>query len=234
MSETISSDGFELFDPGDTLPPASDNKPEVATNAEIPVVDLHTAEVNMQKRAHGVLPPISASASDSNPVTGSGEVPDQPSDDAGVPIRQLAEQLGQLLAPAVQSFLPDHGDPFINPGPYTPPDERVGYRDRTPDAPPGNPSSCETYLAERTRVSFKVSGGTYSVPAVDVNCSGDSIVILLPMDDKSATFIPELGSEVVISVTNGRTYDCYFPGVHAALDALGVTVLGFIRKDSEV
>jgi hypothetical protein len=93
-------------------------------------------------------------------------------------------------------------------------------------------SPAVAYLAKRSRVGFTVAGGTYSVPVVDVQRCSTGLVILLPVDAQSATFVPSLGAEVAVEY-EGKRWECFFPGVAVILDALQVQVLSFVFKDDK-
>ena len=120
-------------------------------------------------------------------------------------------------------------NPF-NPGPMVDP----GGPLRATVTPIGSlkASPAVEYLTRRTRVSFTVAGGTYSVPAVDVQLCDSGLVILLPLDKESATFVPSLGAEVAVGF-GGKRWDCFFPGIAVSLDALGVQVLGFVYQNDK-
>lgn len=93
-------------------------------------------------------------------------------------------------------------------------------------------SPADEYLAQRQRVGFTVAGGTYTVPAVDVLSNSVGLVILLPDDGQSATFVPSLGAEVAVEF-NSQRWDCFFPGVAVHLEALGVQMLTFVYQNDK-
>lgn len=87
-----------------------------------------------------------------------------------------------------------------------------------------------TYLNKRSRVSFTLENGMYSVPAIDVVASQFGVIILLPAGSQDAIFTPNPGAKLDISWQD-KSWSCYFPGTVFELPELGVMVLTMIRSD---
>lgn len=217
--------------------------------AQYEAVDLDTATARMKARMKGTMPPIAGGLDgpgtldmdkarrrfgsklpDTLPVDVQSDIPEavapmeppvskQAGANSDAMMQLFIQQLAKAIAPQQQAPL----NPF-NPEPLPAP--------AAPASVVSTNTPAANYLARRTRVGFTVSGGTYSVPAVDVKTCAAGLVILLPVDKESATFVPGLGAEVVIEYEDKR-WNCFFPGVAVVLDALGLQVLSFVYQDDK-
>lgn len=252
------SDLAEAEKAGLTIPPANPGggqqgrvPPAIRKiSAQYEAVDMLTAAARMAERQKGRLPPIAGGLDgpgevDERKVRGNTGLVDQHPTDApdaapgpGAPqVDKRAAPTGDTdMAGMLRAFMaaPTTQQPTLDP--FNPPplvdrtvplSSNVPPREPAPAVPPA-----VAYLAKRGRVGFTVAGGTYSVPAVDVQRCATGLVILLPVDPQSATFVPSLGAEVGIEY-EGKRWDCFFPGVAVVLDQLGVQILSFVFKDDK-
>jgi len=97
-------------------------------------------------------------------------------------------------------------------------------------APVDAASKFDIYFERRTRISFELNEGTYSIPAVAVEASPYGVIILLPLDDGDATFVPNPGAEVRV-MHGAQVWDCFFPGTSFELPDLGVLAIAMVRKN---
>lgn len=100
-------------------------------------------------------------------------------------------------------------------------------------APPTPGDNLHDYLRVDQRVQLSVPGGTYMLPAIDVKITPLGVIILLPLDDQHANFIPEPGTKIGVSF-GGKTLSCYFPGTAFELEELHITVLALLQRADEV
>lgn len=216
-------------------------------------VDLETASARRAARLRGEMPPIaggldgpgiSKDAVDQNPADEPDHAPGPAAPGMVVPpkspdgadpaamaamFRTFMSELTRQAAAAPATHQPPTLDPF-NPPPLV--DAGGALRASVSNAGQLQPAPAVAYLAKRGRVGFTVLGGTYSVPVVDVIPCAAGLVILLPVDAQSATFVPSLGAEVTVEY-GGKRWDCFFPGVAAILEPLGVQVLSFVYQDDK-
>jgi hypothetical protein len=225
-------------------------------SANYQAVSMDEAAMRMKMRIKGEMPPIDGGLDGPgtvDPVKAKRyrlDVPTQPADDPAQPstptktaepsaaVSGVLEQLAKLLA----AQMPTPPPPPV-PEPVTPldiPKVLEHYMASFKPLPYPGPqaaqsqaaSSSPAYLAQRKRVSFTVSGGTYSVPAVDVRPCTAGLVILLPMDKESATFVPSLGAEVTVGFQD-KQWPCFFPGVAVEFSELNVQMLCFIKQNDQ-
>ncbi len=78
-----------------------------------------------------------------------------------------------------------------------------------------------------TRVRFETEAGIYSVPALSVTPSDYGVMVMLPMDDSQASFVPAIGSKLRVGCDRD-SWACYFPGTEFDLDQPKAKVLVFI------
>jgi len=88
------------------------------------------------------------------------------------------------------------------------------------------------YLDKRSRISFTVEGGTYTVPVIDVKPAKVGLVVLMPLDSTGSTFVPALGTQLTIGFED-KEWVCFYPGIAVELDELGVQVLNFVFKEEQ-
>ncbi|MFO7884346.1 MAG: hypothetical protein R6U68_05960 [Desulfobacteraceae bacterium] len=77
-----------------------------------------------------------------------------------------------------------------------------------------------------------MSGGTYTVPCIDIRASDHGVVVLMPYGGSEASFRPEIGTSLTVRDGN-RSYNCFYPGVCMVYDELGCMVVVFVRADEE-
>ncbi len=97
-------------------------------------------------------------------------------------------------------------------------------------APSAPPVPTSTPKPRYTRVQFITDVGVYSVPALSVTVGVYGIMVELPSDNDTASFIPAVGTKLAIGNTVDR-YNCYYPGTE--FDRPGSKVLVFIRTQEE-
>jgi hypothetical protein len=85
------------------------------------------------------------------------------------------------------------------------------------------------FLDQRIRVKLAVPLGTMTVVALWVYEVDESITILLPLDGEGATFVPQPGTDLTITVGD-EVREAFYPGTHFECEALGLLGLVFIKK----
>ena len=239
------------------IPPARRN-----IKAQYEAVDMNTASARMLERINGQRPPITGGIdtldsgdSEEEPAApiNTGNIDYVMSDDS---LRLPGERDGSLTRPVVPPLPTSAATDVLNqllaivegathrkqatkPAPDVDPFiGTLGTRDYEPLEEPASPtqtlksSARASYLSRRSPVGFQVAGGTYSVPAVDVITCGTGLVVLMPIDDNLATFVPGLGAEVVVEF-KGDSWECFFPGIHVKLEDLGVYMMSMVYKEDK-
>ena len=230
------------------------------SKARYDVVTLEEAQERMIKRMKGKLPPIKGGldddsaqaprarkqaqarpqpAQDFDPL-GSGDMQDfEPEADDQEPLQDRIRARIDM-----QKRMPAQGTAcavcgIVKPTPIRN-DEMGGYVcltcvDRELQRLQDNQGeeSTTSYLAKRSRLTLELPDTTLFVNAVDAIVSKMGVTLLLPTQGEGGTFVPKAGSEVTITLPDGRGFKCYFPGVTFALDALKLLGLVFIRAEEE-
>lgn len=88
----------------------------------------------------------------------------------------------------------------------------------------------DVYLKQRKRVTLELSDTTLYLSVIDVVINKYCVVLLLPLNAEGGTFVPRIGSELVITVGD-NAMACYYPGSQFELAPLKLLGLSFIRKE---
>jgi len=88
-------------------------------------------------------------------------------------------------------------------------------------------SAGDTYLQQRSRVSFETTDGVFMVPMVSCIRGGQGLTLILPDDGTGCLFIPRVGTELTLVYGTERNA-VFFPGTYAAIPELQVVILPFI------
>lgn len=81
---------------------------------------------------------------------------------------------------------------------------------------------------ERIRVTFELTGGYYTVPALGVKECKYGIMVLMPMGANDASFAPAPGSEVTVHWSD-KQQKCFSPGIMFELAELECLAIVLIR-----
>ena len=89
----------------------------------------------------------------------------------------------------------------------------------------------DNYFNQRNRVTFELSGGSYSLPAIDMIESSFGVMVILPAGDKDITFIPSPGAELTI-IYDDKRIACFSPGTVFNVNELAVIVISLVKRDT--
>lgn len=193
------------------------------SKARYDVVTLEEAQERMIKRMKGKMPPIKGGLDDN-----SAQAPRvRKQARARQPQTQDFDPLG---AGDMQDFEPD-ARPADQYDAEEPLQGRVAIQRRTVPAYAEEADPAVAYLSKRVRVTLELTDTTLFVNAVDAVVSNMGVTLLLPTKGEGATFVPKAGSEVTLTLPDGRGFKCYFPGVTFDVDALNLLGLVFIRAE---
>lgn len=195
------------------------------SKARYDVVTLEEAQERMIKRMKGKLPPIKGGLDDN-----STQAPRTRTRKQAQARQVLVEDFDPLGPGDMQNFEPD-ARPADQYDAEEPLQGRVAIQRRTVPAYAEEADPAVAYLSKRVRVTLELTDTTLFVNAVDAIVSNMGVTLLLPTKGEGATFVPKAGSEVTITLTDGRGFKCYFPGVTFDVDALNLLGLVFIRAE---
>ena len=102
----------------------------------------------------------------------------------------------------------------------------------TPRQLPVRQATCDKclFLKKEELVVFELKDGTFQVPCIDVRAGRMSVAVML--STTGMNFIPKPGTKLEITYKE-NSWTCYYPGTYTAYDELGVTVIHFIREETE-
>lgn len=87
----------------------------------------------------------------------------------------------------------------------------------------------EQYKGQETVVSFVIEGvGSVTVPAVAVEESQTVLCVVFNTLKPGSFFVPNVGSTLQMYVS-GAPHKVYYPGALVTIEALGITVMTFIK-----
>ncbi len=86
------------------------------------------------------------------------------------------------------------------------------------------------YQGKKTRIMFRMTGGTVMMTVIEVLVGPAAIMVVLPTETDGCIFIPSVGEPVTL-IMGAKAYDCEVPGLVTEVPDLGVTMLTLIRKE---
>lgn len=89
--------------------------------------------------------------------------------------------------------------------------------------------SSPSFIERRTNVSIKTSDFTFTVKAICVKNSEYSLSLILPLNTDDVSFVPKVGTEVIISCFSSE-FTCFYSGNITEIPELGITILSFIKN----
>lgn len=100
------------------------------------------------------------------------------------------------------------------------------YHTESPD-----PDYLVEYKKRKTRVSFVMDSGTFSMSVMDVKLSTYSIAIITNSDSDASGFIPSLGSSFKLEGP-GFSCDCFYPGSCVSIPELSLDIMFLGRQNT--
>jgi len=92
------------------------------------------------------------------------------------------------------------------------------------------------FFKKRMRVTFYLGEGTFSIPAIDVRTSRNGLMVFVPVDDSSTSFIPKVGSQLEIHYRQNGTdhqHQVLYQGCHAEIEELSCMIMAFNKGDED-
>lgn len=94
------------------------------------------------------------------------------------------------------------------------------------------PKPAPSYLTKRSRVTFDMENGTYSIPVIDVKECVYGVMVVLPSGANDVIFTPKPGAEVNVVYGQYR-WACFSPGTVFNIPELGIVVISMIKRSGD-